>query len=126
MKQGETVDVPILLNSTNNEIKTENTVQPLVDFPGPAGMLSLTAVGNRVEYKISMSTPADSFVGILSITNVTSGFSQGRYDITKFSGSVTYNGYYNNRYGASLNGIAYLSGKPVAKTVTNYITWVYK
>lgn len=120
LKEGEVVDIPLVLNPVNKG----NLIQPLVDFTGDAGVLSLSAVGNKVEYKISMSRPATSFTGTMSITNLTSGLSDGRTSVTTFSGSVPYSARYNNRYSATLTGTAFFFGDPVANVVPNYITWV--
>jgi len=121
IQQGETVEIPLVFT----KIQDKNAIQPLMDFYGDAGKLSLTAVGNKVEYKITMSEPATSFLGDLSITNLTSGLSSGRAAVGGFSGSIGYSAKFNNRYGASLTGTAYFLNIPVATTMPNYITWVY-
>lgn len=104
----------------------EGEIRPLMDFPGNSGVLSLWDVGTQLHWKITMTLPATSVVGTLSITNLTSGLSSGRYPIDTFSGSVPYGAKFNNRYGASLYAQAYMLGKKVGESVPNYYTWIVK
>ncbi|WP_226001601.1 hypothetical protein [Paenibacillus sp. BJ-4] len=119
LAKGETVEIPLTL------IPKEGTVHPNVDFPGTGGILSLTAGANYVFYRITPSVPIDNFTGIMSITDLTSGLSNGNAVVSGLAGQVAYSGYKNHMYRASLDGTGTLLGIPYIRTNPNGITWTH-
>lgn len=118
--EGETTEVPLKL------ISKEGVIHPDQAFTYDAGTLYLTPGDTRVYYRVELTVPANSFIGTLNITNLTSGFSEGLNPIAGFSGSVRYSARVGNQYSASITGVASLDGVTVAETGWNYITWVKK
>lgn len=119
LKEGEKAKVPL-----NTISDTDSGIQPNVIFVGDAGTLDIWPGGGKVHYTITMTIPATSFSGRMSIMDLTYGLSGGNAPVTGFSGAVNHSNYYLHRYSASLDGTAYYLGNPVATVAPNYITWI--
>ncbi len=96
---------------------------PKEPFPGDAGLLTVWGASGKYHYDIAMSIPATTFSGVVSITDLATGFSGGSHGVTAFTGSVATSNYKNHLYSGNIDGEAYLVGIPVAHTVPNYYVW---
>ena len=118
LKEGEEVSIPMVAPKEGN-------VSTYEDFYGDVGKLTLSPGNGRVYYHITLSIPADTFSGNISLTNINTGQTGGYMHVSKFSGSIGYNGIKGHRYISSLNGRAYRAGKLVAYTMPNSISWTH-
>lgn len=118
LTEGQKAEIPLEL------IKNSNSgIQPQQAFPGPAGTLYLWADAGRLYYNISMSITATSFAGLLSVTDLTSGFSGGYVPISDFTGSIATSNISGHKYGARMSGYAYFGMRKVASVADNYYIW---
>lgn len=90
---------------------------------GNGGTLTVWGSGHYVYWTIAMTIPATSFIGTISTTDITSGFSAGTTAITGFGGSIYAASTAGHIYTAVLDGIAYNGTTAVAHTLSNRITW---
>lgn len=118
LTEGEKAAISLELISDSN-----SKIQPQQAFPGAAGTLYLWADAGTLRYNVSMNVAATSFQGLLSVTDLTSGFSGGNTPVSGFIGSIPTSNIIGHRYGASMNGVAYYLLKPIAKVTDNYYIW---
>lgn len=119
LTEGEKAAIALELISDSN-----SDIQPQQAFPGDAGTLYLWADAGRLYYNVSLNVLATSFEGLLSVTDITSGFSGGYTPVSGFTGSIATSNISGHKYGATMvTGIAYFFKEPVAKVVDNYYIW---
>ncbi|GAB6990839.1 hypothetical protein [Paenibacillus pini] len=116
---GESISIPL------KSIKPQGSIQPLQDFEGDGGILTLTATTTHVLYSIKTFRPATTFVGTMRIMDISSGLVSGVDPVSGLSGSVKYLALKGHSYTASLDGTAYYLtlNTPVARTGYNKIGW---
>ncbi|HVJ50672.1 hypothetical protein [Desulfitobacterium sp.] len=119
LTEGEKAAIPLERISNSNS----SGIQPLQAFPGDAGTLYLWADAGTLYYNISLTVTATSFAGLLSVTDLTSGFSGGNTPINKFVGSISTSNISGHTYGATMSGYAYFLGSIVARVKDNYYIW---
>lgn len=110
---GKSVTIPLQSVTEKGTVK-DGTMSTQQVFPGSAGTVELVPTATQVSYFITMTIPADAFIGSMSIVDVSSGLSSGTVYLYDFHGSVKYNGLKGHRYRAVLEGNAYLGADNVA------------
>lgn len=112
LKDGQHVKIPLIKESgsTNNS----GVVQPNDIFYGDAGYVEIWVSGNHVNYSIVMYTPANRFLGSISITDLTSGLSSGTDWVTGFSEYGVFSKKSGHMYSAIFTGTAFAGVIPVA------------
>lgn len=57
------------------EVVTSGKIMPYSTYTGNGGTLTVYGSGTRFYWKIALTVPADSFKGIVTGTDITTGFS---------------------------------------------------
>ncbi|HWO95655.1 MAG TPA: hypothetical protein VNM45_04840 [Bacillus sp. (in: firmicutes)] len=127
----------------NDTIPEENIHIPIVkpkpkDSSQKASAASTQSIGyvdlwvshspTKINWKVVVYPPhkGNGFDGYLSITNLDSGFSHGRYPITKMKGALT-PPIKKARYGGRLSGVLLYNGVTTGVTMeSKYLVWEIK
>ncbi len=118
LAEGESATFPLYpVNPPPGEAGTFGT------WRGNWGTLTTSGGGGRFYWSIEMKLPATYFSGTATVTNLTSGMSSGRANVSGFSGSTTYTLRSGHNYSGTLDGTAFLAGVPVASTMPNRTNW---
>ena len=116
VEEGSYVEIPMESLMPQTRASSDTVV-------GDAGTLTVWGSGHYVYWSIVMTVPATSFVGTVSVMDISSGLSAGSPAIAGFSGSVYAARISGHQYTATLDGIAYNGTTAVARTLSNRITW---
>lgn len=79
----------------------------------------------KINWNVVVYPPykGNGFIGYFNITNLSSGLSSGRYDVTTMSGSMT-PPIYTGKYGATLTGVLTYNGVTTGVTLNSpYLVW---
>lgn len=107
-------------STTNGQISTFASSQIVT---GNAGTLTVWGNGAYFYWNIAMTIPATSFMGAVTLSDVTSGLSCGTAIAIGFSGKCATRGLSGHTYSGSISGTAYFGTVAVAVTGPNRVTW---
>lgn len=113
LKEGETIEIPLQIESLNDSGQPEIEAKGSVIDMGNAGTITFTRKADYITYAMNISKLYNKIIATAEIVDVYSGLTQSTSRITSSRGTISYKALKSHQFSLSINGYAYLFGDPV-------------